>query len=83
MSMSVWPPKVAYTLDEAMFASGISRRQLFRAIERGELRAAWVAGRRRIVPADLELYVRGQPMPDTTAPKMRSVSTPGHSVPAE
>ena len=74
MSLTNWPSKIAYTMDEAQFAAGISKRQLHRAIERGELRAAWVAGRRRIAPDDLEKYVRGEPMPATPQAKPRVVS---------
>jgi hypothetical protein len=74
MSLAMtWPARIAYTLDEAVFASGISKRQLYRALETGQLRAAFVAGRRRIVPADLELYLRGEPMPTTPAPRLRVV----------
>lgn len=63
-----WPARISYTIDEAVFAAGVSKRQLYRALETGQLRAAFVAGRRRIAPADLELYLRGEPMPTTPAP---------------
>ena len=72
-----WPARIAYTIDEAVFAAGISKRQLYRALERGELRAAWVAGRRRISPSDLEAYVRGEPMTGPPASGVRVVSVCG------
>ncbi len=72
-----WPARIAYTIDEAVFASGISKRQIYRALERGELRAAWVAGRRRIAPVDLERYMRGEPMTGPPSSGVRVVSISG------
>ena len=71
-----WPAKVAYTLDEAQFAAGISRRSLERAIETGALRSAFVLGRRRIAPADLEDFMSGRPMSpvEPVKIKVRSVA---------
>lgn len=66
-----WPSKVALTLEEAQFAAGISRRSLERAIESGALRSAFVCGRRRIAPGDLEAYMAGQPMPATAPTKIK------------
>lgn len=56
-----WPAKIAYTLDEAVMASGISRRSLQAAISAGTLRSSFSVGRRRIFPADLEQFLRGGP----------------------
>lgn len=54
-----WPEKLAYVLDEAVHASGVSRRSLYRAMDEGKLKFSFVAGRRRILPEDLRLYLRG------------------------
>jgi predicted DNA-binding transcriptional regulator AlpA len=45
-----WPKRIAYNIEEAMFASGLSRRSLIRAMESGQLPSAFVMGRRRISP---------------------------------
>lgn len=65
-----WPAKVALTIEEAQFAAGISRRSLERAIETGALRSAFVCGRRRIAPVDLEAFMAGAPMPAGAPPKI-------------
>ena len=54
-----WPDKLAYVLDEAVHASGISRRELYRAMSDGRLKFSFVAGRRRIFPDDLRNFLRG------------------------
>ena len=71
-----WPAKVALTIEEAQFVAGISRRSLERAIETGALRSAFVCGRRRIAPADLEAFMGGLPMPAAAPAKIsiRSVA---------
>jgi len=71
-----WPAKIALTLEEAKFASGLSLRSLQRAIETGALRSAFVCGRRRISPGDLEAFMAGSPMPAAAPPttRVRSVS---------
>ncbi len=56
--------RMFYGVDEAAFVSGISQRQIFRALKSGDLRAAWACGRWRIHAADLEAYGRGEAMPD-------------------
>jgi hypothetical protein len=56
-----WPQKIAYTFDEAVLASGVSRRALQYAIRDGRLKSYFAAGRRRIFPKDLEDYLRGGP----------------------
>jgi hypothetical protein len=71
MSLVNWPSKISYTLEEAQFAAGISRRSLERAIETGALRSAFVCGRRRIAPADLEAFMAGLPMPAGTPAKIK------------
>jgi excisionase family DNA binding protein len=65
-----WPAKVALTIEEAQFAAGVSRRSLERAIESGALRSAFVCGRRRIAPADLEAFMAGSPMPSGAPAKI-------------
>jgi hypothetical protein len=68
MSMIHPQTRMFYGVDEAAFISGISQRQLFRALKSGALRAAWACGRWRIHAADLEAYGRGETMPDRPAP---------------
>lgn len=72
-----FPTRIALTVEEAMFASGISRRALFRALSEERLRSSFVCGRRRINPDDLGAFMRGQPMPDTPSPMMRSGGVAG------
>jgi hypothetical protein len=69
-----WPKRIAFTVDEAMFASGLSRRSLTRAMESGQLPSAFVMGRRRISPDALERFMRGLPPDPDTTPRMRAVS---------
>jgi excisionase family DNA binding protein len=71
---SNWHPRIAHSIEEATILSGISRRQIYKDLESGKLRAAFVAGRRRIMHSDLELYLQGLPMPagDALRPKVRS-----------
>jgi hypothetical protein len=54
------PQKIAYVIQEASEASGVSERQLRRAMAKGDLRFYFQAGRRRIFPADLAAYLRGE-----------------------
>jgi excisionase family DNA binding protein len=63
MSMVNSHTRMFFGVDEAAFVSGISQRQLFRALKSGELRAAWASGRWRIHRDDLEAFGRGEPMP--------------------
>ncbi len=58
-----WPEKIAFTFDEAVFASGVSRRALQYAIKDGRLKSYFAAGRRRIFPKDLEEFLRGTTQP--------------------
>jgi len=44
-----------------VFVSGVSKRQINLAVTSGELRAALVAGKRRIAPIDLAAWLRGEP----------------------
>jgi hypothetical protein len=62
---------VAFTLEETKFASGLSTRSIQRAIGAGTLRAAFVCGRWRIAPPDLEAYMSGLPMPAAAPPKIK------------
>jgi hypothetical protein len=50
---------MCYVIDEAIHASGVSRRELYRAMASGKLKYSFVAGRRRIFPKDLEEFLRG------------------------
>jgi hypothetical protein len=59
----VQPEKIAYVIQEAAEAAGISERQLRRAMAAGELRYSFKAGRRRIFPDDLRAYLRGDRLP--------------------
>jgi excisionase family DNA binding protein len=55
-----WPEKLAFVIDEAAHASGVSRRMLERAMAAGHLRFYRAGGRRRILPDDLKKYLMGQ-----------------------
>jgi hypothetical protein len=59
----IQPEKIAYVIQEAAEAAGISERQLRRAMAAGELRYSFKAGRRRIFPEDLRAYLRGDKLP--------------------
>jgi excisionase family DNA binding protein len=48
------------TVAEAAHASGFSRRAVYRAIDRGELRASLVCSRFRIHPDDFLAWVEGE-----------------------
>ena len=61
--MTYHPDKIAYVIQEASEAAGISERQLRRAMAAGELRYSFKAGRRRIFPEDLRAYLRGDRLP--------------------
>jgi len=74
-----WPKRIAYTVDEAMFASGLSRRSLTWAMESGRLPSALVMGRRRISPDALERFMKGLPPDPETAPRMRVVAVSGRA----
>ena len=65
-----WPARIAYTFDEAVFASGVPRRTLQYAIKEGRLKSYFSAGRRRVFPADLEEFLRGgSAAPVSTVPR--------------
>lgn len=67
-------PRLVYSIEEVVIMTGISRRQIYIELEKGALRAAFVAGRRRIRHSDLDLYLQGRPMPAGEAPRPRVVS---------
>ena len=46
------------SVDQVAVVCGLSRRAIYRAIERGELRASRLCGRLRIAPEDLETWIR-------------------------
>ena len=73
MSMIQASGRMFFGVDEACFVSGISQRQIFRAIKSGDLRANWSAGRWRIHSSDLESYGRGERMTER-ATTLRTVS---------
>lgn len=50
--------KLAYRVDEAVRASGLGRTTIYGEIKAGRLKAMKVAGRRLILKADLEAYLR-------------------------
>jgi predicted DNA-binding transcriptional regulator AlpA len=47
-------PRLAYSIPEAEFASGLSRSTLYRLMERGELSTVKRAGRRLVPARELE-----------------------------
>jgi excisionase family DNA binding protein len=49
-------PKLGYTVNEAVIASGLGRTTLYELIREGKLRAVKAAGRRIILHRDLEDY---------------------------
>jgi excisionase family DNA binding protein len=80
MSLSAIHPRLVYGIEECCIMTGISRRQIYKDLQVGKLRAAFVAGRRRIWHSDLELYLQGQPMPPGPAPRpvVRSIPVGRH-----
>lgn len=52
------PDKLAYRIDEAASAVGLGRTSIYDEIKAGRLKAVKVAGRRLILKADLEAYLR-------------------------
>ena len=53
-------PKMAFRIDEAAFASGISRSGLYRAIDEKRLESVKIGGRRLIPHAALEAFLAGE-----------------------
>jgi excisionase family DNA binding protein len=49
--------KLAYRINEAAFAAGLSRSKLYQEIKSGKLRAQKVGGRRLILKKDLMTYL--------------------------
>ena len=78
-----WPQRIAMTIEEATIAAGLGRRTINRAIAEGRLPSAFVCGRRRISPRALERFMQGLPPEPVDVPRMKTVSVPGHAVPAE
>jgi excisionase family DNA binding protein len=60
--------------EEVARACGLSRRAVYRAISRGELRAARLCHRLRVRPADLELWIAERTLsrPTDTAVSIRT-----------
>jgi hypothetical protein len=52
------PERICLTIDEAIAASGVSRRQLYREMDRGALKFSFIARRRRIIVDDLREFLR-------------------------
>lgn len=67
-----FPPRIALTVEEAMWAAGVSRRALFKAMEDGRLKSYFSCGRRRIFPEDLERFLRGEKPSADPVEKMKS-----------
>jgi len=55
-------PRVLLTLSECTLLTGISRSELYRGIESGELVSRSIRGRRRVHTSDLEKYI-GEALP--------------------
>ena len=58
MVETLLPDKIAYRVDEAVRASGLGRTTIYDEIKSGRLKAVKVAGRRLIMKADLEAFLR-------------------------
>ncbi len=54
--MDSYPDKIAFRIDEAVRASGLSRSSLYLLIASGEVPAIKAGGRRLILRTDLEAY---------------------------
>jgi excisionase family DNA binding protein len=59
------PPKLAYSIDEAVKASGLGRSFLYERIAEGSLKSVKIGGRRLILQEDLVLFLRGEADPLT------------------
>jgi excisionase family DNA binding protein len=64
--------KIAFTIDEAIAAAGVSRRTLYASMAKGELPFAFVAGRRRIAPERLRAWILGEPVSSEAGVSLRS-----------
>jgi excisionase family DNA binding protein len=55
---AIVPPKVCYTIKEAVAATGLSRPTLYRAMAAGDLRYSQVGTRRRFLPEHLQEFLK-------------------------
>jgi excisionase family DNA binding protein len=55
---TIIPPKVCYTIKEAVAATGLSRPTLYRAMAAGDLRYSQVGTRRRFLPEHLREFLK-------------------------
>jgi excisionase family DNA binding protein len=63
------PERLCYTIEEAVQASGVSRRSIYRAMDSRALPFSLIAGRRRIMCSDLVEWLRsGRCVADSVAP---------------
>lgn len=53
------PPPIAYRIDDAARAAGLSRSKLYALIAEGALRAVRRGGRTLVLHAELEAFLRG------------------------
>ena len=52
------PERLCYTIEEAVAASGVSRRSIYRAMDDQALKFSFIAGRRRIMCSDLVEWLK-------------------------
>jgi hypothetical protein len=60
--MPLAPAKIAYTIRQAVLATGLSRSSLYLAIRRGALRVRKHGHRSVILAEDLRSFMRGLPL---------------------
>jgi excisionase family DNA binding protein len=75
-------PRVAYSPAEVAELLGLSRKAIYRAIERGELVASRVTNRLRVRPADIEAWLDAGRIErrSTVAPPLPLTPLPGRRV---
>ena len=67
--------------EEVARACGLSRRAVYRAISRGDLRASRLCNRLRVSPSELDRWIGDQTVP-VARPLRLSESRPGPELPA-
>jgi excisionase family DNA binding protein len=70
-------PTTLLSVDQVAAHCGLSHHAIYRAIERGELRASRLCGRLRIAPKDLETWITSSVVVHV------SVTTTGHEATAQ
>lgn len=63
------PWRVSYTIEEVATATGVSRRTVAYALERGDLQARYPSSRPVILHKDLVAWIEGAPTHRTRAPR--------------